>query len=313
MVEKQHLLIFISKQSNPWDTNEKIAKIYMNKFIIDEDDATEIIGVHKVEPLGREEIRAKPDQIWPGLSGLFPYSLLKDQVIQSRIFVSDTKLYDSAFGKYIEDYQSEDASLHIIWAGQAMDFGTSAMNRVIRPEPFLYYFRQRTRAHTNKIISTFVYMFREFFVTTEYMYKDVSEHGLETSGRTVIYNRKGVPTASSRRKNKSSSVGDELERFYTRAIDGEVNDHEYIEEKDQDDLPICSYQFAMMDETEIEQMLDFNKTEFDKTFYRTSPFWPTFYPYPSSLTEWAKKFRKEYAKHYIVSMCHRKTYVMNLL
>ena len=51
MVEKQHLLIFISKQANPWDTNEKIAKIYMNKFIIDEDDATEIIGVHKEQNL----------------------------------------------------------------------------------------------------------------------------------------------------------------------------------------------------------------------------------------------------------------------
>ena len=308
MVEKQHLLIFISKQANPWDTNEKIAKLYMNKFIIDEDDATEIIGVHQVEPLGKQVIRGKPKPIWPGLN------LLKDRIIHAKIFVSDPTLYDSAFGKYIEDYQSDDASLHIIWAGQSMDFGTSAMDRVIRPEPFLSYFRQRTRPHTNKIISTFVYMFREFFVTTEFMYKEVSEQKcLDTSGQTVIYNRKGVPTASSGRKNKSSSVGDELERFYTRAINGEVNDHECIKVEDQDDLPICSYQFAMMDETEIERMLDFNKTEFDKTFFRTSPFWPTFYPYPPTLTEWAQKFRKEHAKHYIVSMCHRKTYVMNLL
>ena len=299
MVEKQHLLIFISKQANPWDTNKKIAKLYMNKFIIDEYDATEIIGVHQVEPLGKQVIRGKPKPIWPGLN------LLKDRIIHAKIFVSDPTLYDSAFGKYIEDYQSDDASLHIIWAGQSMDFGTSAMDRVIRPEPFLSYFRQRTRPHTNEIISTFVYMFREFFVTTEHKYKEVSEHGLEKSGRNVIYNREGIPTAYANGKNKSfksSSVGDELEKFYTRTINGEINYHECIKARDQDDLPICSFQFAMMDETEIEQMFDF-EADFNKTFYRIQ----------DPMTDAVKKLRKELAKHYIVSMCHRKTYLMNCL
>ena len=240
-------------------------------------------------------------------------------ITKSTEFVPDTKIYDLAFEKYIKEYQSDNASFHIIWAGQASDYGSKGWERSQGITVMMNYFRRYYRRHFQghdgkKVILTFLYLFREFHVTTEHLYQQSTKDGLAKSLGSVIRSRKGIPRGPpggfySQEKIESSSVGDELEMFYTCTIDGEVYDHEFNwspEDNDplqpMDNVPICSFHFAMMDESEIQQMFDF-EADFNKTFYAIR----------EPMTDAVKKLRKEQAKHYIVSMCHRKTYLMNLL
>ena len=163
----KNLILLIEPSENEYITPWKIANLYLNRFIIEEDAAFEIMGVHQL-PKSRLEIPDKDLEILDEELELPDKDLetFENEIIKKRkeeILAENFRILDSAFKNAIPKWSPE-TDYHFIYAG------FNFMTQYMKPEKMnSVIVKCMENLKLNSLIFTAVVMVRSHIVTKKVM------------------------------------------------------------------------------------------------------------------------------------------------